>query len=382
MPLVPTCGDYEGVEEKPFKTLDFDQLDYGIYWFGRNNRCQKAVPGYTNPYFDPARPTVIYIHGWEMNTTADHFRESFYLKPGYPDVPEHFNTANAWIDAGWNIGIFYWNQFSDDTSPDYAEAKIYTEDGPVGMRWRKYSGDFAPGPSESVGELFYQAYVSAFAGSPGEQPRIRLVGHSLGAQLAVYGAHVISERQPDLLPERISLLDPHFSLGSQLYLVGGPGGDAASERARNYVDNLKAKGVIFDQYQTTIGGDLTAGFLWFGGNDANPGLKRKTAFARLHLDYVPLFQLGLPFIDPITWFKDQHIGAISWYFWSFSYPEIKHCSRRTDDGIDTSNNDPGPSARSSNEAIRALMSAPNYYEQAGGVGSADPGKVCYDLKKR
>ncbi len=38
---------------------------YGLYWFGLNEANQKFVPGEQNPYLDPARPTMIFVHGWQ-----------------------------------------------------------------------------------------------------------------------------------------------------------------------------------------------------------------------------------------------------------------------------------------------------------------------------
>src|SRR3990167_3133735 len=60
-----------------FEDAIFSKLDYGLYWFGRNQTYSKATPGDTNPYFNPYAPTVIYIHGWEVGETQKHYREVF-----------------------------------------------------------------------------------------------------------------------------------------------------------------------------------------------------------------------------------------------------------------------------------------------------------------
>ena len=42
-----------------------------------------------------------------------------------------------WAARGWNVGIFYWNQFADDTLEE-AERKIHSANRtPAGMRWQK-----------------------------------------------------------------------------------------------------------------------------------------------------------------------------------------------------------------------------------------------------
>ena len=43
----------------------FRELDYGLYWFGSNNNYQKSIDGQRGAFYDPTRPTVIYIHGWQ-----------------------------------------------------------------------------------------------------------------------------------------------------------------------------------------------------------------------------------------------------------------------------------------------------------------------------
>ena len=83
-----------------------NQLSYGLYWFGKNGANQKFAAGEANPYFDASKPTMIFAHGWQP-----------YLSDSLPTFDFNGNdTAAGWIDAGWNIGIFVWNQFSDETT--------------------------------------------------------------------------------------------------------------------------------------------------------------------------------------------------------------------------------------------------------------------------
>jgi hypothetical protein len=45
--------------------------DVGLHWFGPNNVCAKSgYPREENPYFDPSKPSVIYVHGFSRRTTA------------------------------------------------------------------------------------------------------------------------------------------------------------------------------------------------------------------------------------------------------------------------------------------------------------------------
>ena len=53
------------------------KLDFGLYFFGEKQNNDKYVVGKKNKYFDPKKPTVIYVHGWERGTTVRNFRETF-----------------------------------------------------------------------------------------------------------------------------------------------------------------------------------------------------------------------------------------------------------------------------------------------------------------
>ena len=83
-----------------------NELSYGLYWFGKDSANQKFVAGEANPYFDPAKPTLIFAHGWQP-----------FISNALPNFDfDGVDTAAGWIDAGWNVGIFVWNQFSDETT--------------------------------------------------------------------------------------------------------------------------------------------------------------------------------------------------------------------------------------------------------------------------
>ena len=45
-------------------------LSYGIYWFGADNQKEKFVAGEANKFFDPAKPTHIFVHGWQPEISA------------------------------------------------------------------------------------------------------------------------------------------------------------------------------------------------------------------------------------------------------------------------------------------------------------------------
>lgn len=94
-----------------------------IRFYGRDNRpCPTRTP--TKEFFDPRKPTLLYVHGIEPGTTLRGFRETFVTPTGIESIFTPILTGNLWLDRGYNIAIFYWNQFSDDERPA-VERKIY-----------------------------------------------------------------------------------------------------------------------------------------------------------------------------------------------------------------------------------------------------------------
>ncbi|MGY8832727.1 MAG: hypothetical protein ACKVIS_24995, partial [Pseudomonadales bacterium] len=239
-----------------FPDSTFQNLDHGLYWFGYGDSWQKAVPGQTNAYYVASKPTLIYIHGWQNGSTQKKNRETFNRKDaGGPDL----DLANAWLAAGYNVGVLYWNQFADEGEVKDAEAKIWTASGPRAMRWRNSSGVYATGPSQSASDLLFNSYKANLAGYSGSN--IRIAGHSLGNQMAIVLTKKISDAvtagtiNSKLLPKRVALLDPFYSNNAKSYL----GNKWVGEVCRTYVSELKTKGVIFETYRTS--GASSTGFI-------------------------------------------------------------------------------------------------------------------------
>jgi pimeloyl-ACP methyl ester carboxylesterase len=201
-------------------TFDCRTLDYGIYWYGPGHTAQKAVAGTQSAFFDPHKPTVIYTHGWQRGSIKSRQREDYRFDN--VDNGQKKLLSDAWLAAGWNIGIFYWNQFADEEDVRNAETKIWSKSDPttdpVGIRWRQCDDTYSTtgSPNESIGEIFLEAYRTAMAGYKGSN--VRLVGHSLGNQLVTRLAGLIADGvksgglPPNLLPTRVALLDSWWSM--------------------------------------------------------------------------------------------------------------------------------------------------------------------------
>ena len=325
-------------------TSVFSNLDYGLYWFGTGDNYQKATPGYSNPYYNKYKKTVIYIHGWQQNSSVDKTRESFDVSNrGGPSQ----NVAEGWLNAGYNVGVLYWNQFADESEVKDAEAKIWSGNGPRSMRWRRADGSYSNvSSSNNVTTLLYNSLTSNMVGFQGAE--LRITGHSLGNQLALtisdslradVQANNITNK---LLPKRVALLDPFYSNGGKSYL----GNQWVGERARSIADRLINSGVAIEAYRSS---PVTSTFLV---GDANNGLIDKVAFVELKPWYFPAWDVG-----------KKHSAARWHYFWSFSFnpPSIRYSSAD------------GASASTSIGRIKQLMSSGNKLVHHHGAWTKSPG---------
>ncbi|PHQ80862.1 MAG: hypothetical protein COB66_03720 [Coxiella sp. (in: Bacteria)] len=86
-------------------------------------------------YFDPKKPTIIFFHGWQPDTVKNksRFDLCYMYKQANGQSSPRYNTLQYW--KGWNVGVFYWNQFADEANVVDAEAKIYSAHGIMSMRW-------------------------------------------------------------------------------------------------------------------------------------------------------------------------------------------------------------------------------------------------------
>lgn len=302
--------------------MPLEVLDYGIYFmddFAVN--VHKYLPieqdSDGNPYFDPAKPTVIFVHGWQFGNVKDH-------KRGLVLGASEQALAQKWRRLGWNFGIFYWNQMADDNLL-FAENKIY-DPSTYNLTWRKEDDNLAAltqsnnaSPDKSVTDLFLDAYYKLIDVQEGKQ--IRLVGHSLGTQLVLNAARLMP---PSQRPARIELLDPWFS----------------RDHKTDFTDNvtfLNGQGLLMSWYESTFFNDLQQALtvlpdiLGSGKNIAlaewedaledlkstinsvseYEELKKQTAYISLNItwgDYVSVGPLKIP--NP----ADQHNIVVNHYF--------------------------------------------------------------------
>ncbi len=322
----------------------FDNLSYGLYWFGANDQFEQASVSTKDgsTYYDPTKPTLIFIHGWSDEYVTAQSRYVLYQNDdNWPTK----DFVDVWISEGYNVGILYWDQFADESEVKNAEAKIWSVDGPKGMRWLDSEGDYHTGPDENVTELLLEKYDIAMAGYEGDD--IRLAGHSLGNQLALRLADklVIQAAAGDiasnLVPQRVSLLDPFYSNYAKSYLDG----EWVGEKARQIVARLKAADIAIDSYRTSA----VTSTIFVG--DENTDLQNAVAFEEELTSYFNQTEQSA-----------KHNAAVWLYLWSILYstPTV------------SDNTLPGLSAAATNDEVREWMDTTDHLVQTSGGDTKDP----------
>ena len=300
-------------------------LDFGIWWFNEHGEAEKFIAGKPNSNYDPQKQTVLFVHGWEKDSvTNNYWRESPYFWNN--KYVSNLNLGAIWKQKGYNIGAFYWNQFADEGEVKDAEAKVWKgNNGLKNMRYKLSNGTYVSySTTKSITDLFYDDYLAALQNNT--SGNIRIVGHSLGNQLATSVAYKLglAIKKGSLpsyyMPSRIALNDAFWSTGNKSYLSNKWTG----AEARTQVDYLiKNFGVVVEQSKSSALGGLLVG-------DDNVDMRKKTAFYRIWPEFMPLKDSAF-----------QHGYANLWYFWSIG------------GSIQTENGDLGAAA--SNASIASMM---------------------------
>lgn len=292
--------------------------DIGYYWVANDGQTMVKATG-TNQtgYYDSTKPTVIYYHGWQSGTCANNVcrRENFiFLDPKNNNKP--VNTVANWKSQGWNVGVFYWNQFADEGQVKDAEAKIWSINGPQKMRYKMPSGSYSStnSPTVSISDIAYSDFLKIMGSYNGAE--IRLAGHSLGSQLATIVSYKLFSSKSFLMPKKLELLDPFWSKDAKTYLGDEVNGETDSkclaedtsvdwigERIRCYIGIMTANRTTqiylpVTWLKTSAVGDVGVG-------DSNSKLKPIVALVNCTSSWWPLTQQD-----------KKHVWAKNVYFWS------------------------------------------------------------------
>ena len=318
------CGQEN--RENPMEALVYENLNYGLAWFGKGNHCIQGESN-NNPYFDiHKKHTLIFVHGWSPNTVPNFTRFNFNATRSAGPA-DSTDTISAWLDGTngdknpWNIGVFYWNQFADEPPASFeqmqdienavlnAENKIWSSTTPnIGMRWRSPQG-FNDAPpfvnDKSVLDLLYNDYIKNLSNYQGD---IRLVGESLGSQLVLALAKRVDDDiknhilPANFLPKQIVLLDPIVVTQAHL------------DALINAVQQLEKDGVTISGYRTSdLGKPRNGSFVV-----DNTNLLKYTAFTDMDFCVYPVPD---PTPDNMLLYilaeMKRHVAGSWWYFLSY-----------------------------------------------------------------
>ncbi len=331
-----------------FPDTVFTGLDYGLYWYGYDagsaeGRYVKADQA-GNPFYDPSRPTVIHIHGWQKNSIAEFSREDYDHRRG-SDARKKVakDIAKPWLDQGYNVGMLYWTNFADEVNVTDAEAKIWPRpaNSKTGIKYKvcktpvkncATQQTMLANPTDYVAKLLADSIVAGMANFEGDS--FRLTGHSLGNQLAIAIADEIYKlikngivSNDKLLPTRIALLDPYYSGAKTTNLA------AAIVATLKADTQVGAAPVVFEVYRSSALAAQNSSLIVKKGNAALVSLR--------------------PSYYGTTELAPKHQVGYWWYFWGkeFAVPSISGSTVR------------GLSASASDEEVRQYMDSAQYLDQ-------------------
>lgn len=353
-----------------------DYLNYGLYFLGYDEAGQKFEPGELNDYYDPSKPVIVFFHGWQKTSSENNYEmvNLWWDKGG-------LWTHNNWLDRGFNVAIYHWEQWADEDDVQWAEAKIWSRNGPKGFRYRLKDGSFStalnPSGNKAVGELAYDAIKSALGKNTSGD--IRLAGHSLGNQLATRVAELIYENilagnisENTYRLKRLALLDPAFTKNGKSWL-GDSNGDGkddwVGERVRwaafKMIDRwTNVNDFIVEVYSTTPL-DKQFGIVM----DANKPLRERV--------------VGTVSVRP--WYfgaadlVKKHSAAYYHYFWSGAFAAPVECTV-TELKTRSATGQMGPSAATPNWRMKQMMGDTYKWDQVEGRYTPSPEDDWFERK--
>ena len=333
-------------------------VDWGFWFFNeegelRRYRSAKSLP---LDFYNPNRPTILFIHGLRQGASEKEIRQDFMLRTleldgsGNPVIDDEGNVQYEseeflpalWMERGYNFAIFNWTQFADMEDMTSVEMKLYDD---LLVDWRKPNGelvvDHLPEQQDIV-QMMNEQYDEWSPNRP-----VRVVGHGIGAQLALELAdHMRDRRDADLI-DKVVMLNGWWSEGIRTYQFP----DEPEEKHRS-MSAFKHSLVIanrlnehsiqvplegyrnlrFDKDEFNEEEDLPA----YAGND-NDSIKAVSAFSLMETNWDNKLAVR-PEVNDVVFDEEahrRHEAMYLWYLKSIDYVnfgEIVSSIRPTIDG--------------------------------------------------
>ncbi len=242
---------------------------YGLFWVGdpsraANERLAFPAAAQEPDFFDPAKPSIVFIHGyqswseWVGEGWNRRLRDKSLAKGSAWDI-DPWPDMTRFKSRGWNTAVFDWRVFAAEgkslsSDARRTEEKVWVDDPAPPMRWRtcdvsgSKSDSDANGPLTSVPALFLEDYVEMLGQycpdlEGCDLPGIHLVGHSMGTQVIARFLKLLPDKveEPEAyweaVPE-VTVLDPGFALVN----LGDDEAPGDPEKVREYLS--EARGVV------------------------------------------------------------------------------------------------------------------------------------------
>ena len=313
----------------------FSELNYGIYWYDGSD---SIVP--TKDYaINKDAPTIIYTHGWKPYGESG-IREDLSVKSntdkalsdyGYSAYPYNKKYYQELRKLGYNVGVFYWQQFADENKPALKpsiDMKVWSHNTSMGMQYVTYAEGSKNGvitkpsdptnPTESVAVLYGKAIKESLGSD--YNGKLHLVGHSVGGQLTAAVSEYLCYEYDDekiesnLLPERVTLIDPFMSSTLVTGTITHTGEEvkdvSCAELAARATNTIREHGIPIEGY----GVNLDMVFRFYG----SPALgideeKAAEVTATLEENCAWVYLKGMS-DSKFGSFSPSHVMAVDYYF--------------------------------------------------------------------
>ena len=299
------------------KKVDADNL-FGLFFFNEDGSKTSTMAGYDKINFDPKKPTVIFIHGMQMNN-------------GYNDYDPIPNPL-GWLEAGYNFGVYFWSQFADCETPGNGKLKIWLR----GNGWFYYEDDNGKRVKESedvleytTSEVFVAYYLDLLKNVNYSGSSITIAGHSLGANTTIAATSYLvtlydqGSIEKSVLPDRVVLLDAYMDAVDEEgktvpWLNTTIGKDGIIGRARTTMKRAHEIGISTEYVKSCT-------FVSFLSDLATYEGMSKTLFDEmLYIDFNNDYT-GLNF-------GDSHVASMDWWLNSIS-ASLRYDSAVADSGV-------------------------------------------------
>jgi|AGTN01.1.fsa_nt_gi hypothetical protein len=310
--------------------------------------------------FNPNRPVMILFNGksnfnvkenltldsliykYTSNTSADGGLSSY-------SKDMNLNLASYWIQQGYNVGIYHYENFSDDTPQNFFK-KIFSSSA------NTYIDEDGSRISENLPPPLAEAFVTSWLklmrdkpikGTvyPNRQMEVRFIGNSTGAPLAVAAADYLSALFDKgysnidgfFVPTRVTLLNPYLDNAPADVLDDRTGNVITSALAycADKVPALADKYVVFDTVESdaafsqsyeapysgvteredseTVGSSTTMWTAYDLSDEGDAGLYKRIMGASAYLNLLETFSTFYP-----DAYKELDRAARDWYLYTIN----------------------------------------------------------------